>query len=77
MIEQAQYRKYLQELHEEEKRREKELDAIIEEDTEREFQKQLNKWKAIKSERKKLLEKTLAERRVQIQEKGIHFVDLQ
>jgi len=69
MVEQQHYRRYLQELHEEEKRRERELEAIIEEDTERELQRQLNRFRAQKMERKLLLEKTLAERRLQIEEK--------
>jgi len=69
MVEQQYYRRYLQELHEEEKRRERELEAIIEEDSERELQRQLTKYKAQKMERKLILEKTLAERRRQIEEK--------
>lgn len=69
MQEQTHYRNYLQQLKEEEKRHEMELEAIIEEDTERQFQRQLARWKAQKMERKKLLEETLAGRRQQIQEK--------
>lgn len=71
MIEQTHYRNYLMNLREEERRHEMELEAIIEEDTERQFQKQLARWKAQKQERKMLLEKTLAGRRVQIEEKVI------
>lgn len=69
MIEQTHYRRYLQQLHEEEKIREVELNAIIEEDTEKELQKQLQKWKAQKFQRKKLFEETLAGRRIQIEDK--------
>lgn len=71
MIEQTHYRRYLQELHEEEKQRERELEAIIEEDSEKQLQRTLNRLKAQKLERKKLLEKTLAERRRQIEDKVI------
>lgn len=71
MIEQSHYRRYLQELHEEEKQRERELEAIIEEDSEKQLQRTLNRLKAQKLERKKLLEKTLAERRRQIEDKII------
>lgn len=69
MQEQTHYRNYLQQLREEEMRHEMELEAIIEEDTERQFQRQLARWKAQKMERKKLLEATLAGRRQQIQDK--------
>ena len=69
-MEQAHYRQYLKELQEEEKRKEKELDRIIEEDTERQFQLKLNQWKAQKLLRKNMLEKVMAERKLQIEEKG-------
>jgi len=68
-VEQAHYRQYLKELQEEEKRKEKELDRIIEEDTERQFQLKLNQWKAQKLLRKNMLEKVMAERKLQIEEK--------
>ena len=71
MVEQQHYRRYLQELHSEEKQRERELEAILEEDSEKQLQKQLLRFKAQKRERKLLLEKTLAERRVQIEEKVV------
>ena len=70
-VEQAHYRQYLKELQEEEKRKEKELDRIIEEDTERQFQLKLNQWKAQKLLRKNMLEKVMAERKLQIEDKGI------
>ncbi len=67
--EQKNYRDYLQQQYEEEKRREKELDRIINEEVEKQFQKRLAQWKAEKKARKDLLEKVLAERQVQINEK--------
>ena len=70
MEEQKRYREYLKAQYEEEKRKEKELDLIIEEDIERQFQKRLNEWKLQKQARKKILESVLQERRLQIEEKS-------
>ena len=74
--EQKRYREYLKAQYEEEKRKEKELDLIIEEDIERQFQKRLNEWKLQKQARKKLLESVLQERRLQIEEKSKHVLIL-
>ena len=74
--EQKRYREYLKAQYEEEKRKEKELDLIIEEDIERQFQKRLNEWKLQKQARKKLLESVLQERRLQIEEKSKHILIL-
>lgn len=74
--EQKRYREYLKAQYEEEKRKEKELDLIIEEDIERQFQKRLNEWKLQKQARKKLLEIVLQERRLQIEEKSKHILIL-
>ncbi len=63
----------MKEQYEEEKRREKELDQIIEEDVERQFQKRLNEWKLQKQARKDLFEKVLKERRLQVEEKSKCF----
>ena len=70
MKEQQIYREYLKAQYEEEKRREKELDSIILEEIEKQMQKRLDKWKAEKLARKKLLEKVLEERHLQIVDKS-------
>jgi hypothetical protein len=67
--EQKNYRDYLQQQYDEEKLREKELDRIINEEVEKQFQKRLTQWKAEKKARKDLLEKVLAERQIQINDK--------
>ena len=59
--------------YEEEKRREKELDRIINEDIEKQYQKRLNQWKAEKQARKALLEQVLRERQMQINDKSKLF----
>ena len=67
--EQQKYREYLKAEYEEEKRKEKELEKIIQEEIDKQFQKRLNEWKLQKQARKALLEKVLAERKIQIEEK--------
>ena len=68
-MEQKNYREYLQQQYEEEKRREKELDRIVNEEVEKQFQKRLAQWKAEKKARKDLLEKVVKERQQQIADK--------
>lgn len=67
--EQKKYREYLQAEYLDQKQKEKELDKIIEEEIEKQFQKRLNEWKLQRQARKALLDKVLAERRNQIEEK--------
>ena len=69
MIEQKQYREYLKAQYEEEKRREKELERIIDEEVEKQFQKRLAQWRAERQARKALLEKVIKERQLQINDK--------
>ncbi len=70
MEEQKLYRDYLRAQYEEEKRREKELDRIMDEEVEKQFQKRLNQWKAEKQARKDNLARVLRERKMQIEEKS-------
>jgi hypothetical protein len=70
MEEQKYYREYLRAQYEEEKRKEKELEKIMMEDMEAQFQKRLNQWKVEKQARRNLLAKVLRERHLQIKEKS-------
>lgn len=68
--EDQRYREYLQQQMEEEKRLEKELDAMIESEVKRQWQKRLDQWAKEKDARKRLMNDVLSTRRRQLQEKG-------
>ena len=63
------YRTYLQEQAEEEARREKELDDIVNAEVEKQWSKRADQWKREAQARKKLLQDVLDTRKQQIQEK--------
>ena len=63
------YRTYLQEQAEEEARREKELDAIVNAEVEKQWAKRAAQWKQEAQARQKLLQDVLNTRKMQLQEK--------
>jgi hypothetical protein len=63
------YRQHLYELVEEEKRRERELDAIVNEDMEKQCQKRADQWQREADARQSLLRDVLAIRKQQVQDK--------
>lgn len=63
------YRNYLQEQAEEEARREKELDDIVNAEVEKQWAKRAAQWRQEAQARKKLLQDVLQTRKLQIQEK--------
>lgn len=65
----ALYRKHLQEQAEEEKRREKELEAVITVEVEKQWSRRLEQWRKEKEARNKLMQDVLDSRKKQIQEK--------
>jgi cilia- and flagella-associated protein 53 len=69
MKEQKQYRQYLEQQYEEEKRQQQQLDIIINIEIEKQFAKQLARWKAEREARKKLLNQVIKERQQQINDK--------
>ncbi len=70
------YRDYLASQAEEEKKKEKELDALLNEEIQKQWAKRVNQWRMEREARKKLLQNVLETRKKQIQEKceGTCFV---
>ena len=70
------YRDYLASQAEEEKKNEKELDALLNEEIQKQWAKRVNQWRMEREARKKLLQNVLETRKIQIQEKceGTCFV---
>ena len=60
---------YLKQLAEEERAREAEMEAIINDEVERNWQKRIAQWRLEKEARKKMLSEVMAERSRQIQER--------
>lgn len=60
---------YLKQLAQEEKAREAEMEAIINGEVERNWQKRMAQWRLEKEARKKMLADVMQERRRQIQER--------
>ncbi len=67
--EDRRYRENLQQIFEEEKVKERELEALIQQEVERMWQKRLAQWKLEREARKKLLRDVLAIRANQVQER--------
>ena len=65
--EDRRYRAYLAQLKEEEARNERELEKLINEEVEKNWQKKLAQWRMEKEARKKLLQEVLRGRQEQIQ----------
>ena len=63
------YRDYLASQAEEEKNKEKELDALLNEEVQKQWAKRVNQWRMEREARKKLLQNVLETRKKQIQEK--------
>ncbi len=63
------YRDYLASQAEEEKKREKELDALVHEVVQRQWAKRVDQWRMEREARKKLMKDVLDTRRKQIQGK--------
>jgi len=60
---------YLKQLAEEEKKREAEMEAIINSEVEKNWQKRLAQWRLEREARKKMLEEVMLERSHQINER--------
>lgn len=60
---------YLKQLAVEEKAREAEMEAIINEEVEKNWRKRMAQWKLEKEARKKMLAEVMAERKRQIQQR--------
>jgi len=69
MEEQRLYREYLKEEYEADRKRQKELDTIIMDEVQVQFEKRLKQWKAEKQARRDMLEKVIIGRRAQIEAK--------
>ncbi|KAL3865689.1 hypothetical protein ACJMK2_043053 [Sinanodonta woodiana] len=69
--EDRRYREYLHQMMEMEKRKEAELEKLIQEEVEKQWQKRLSQWKLEREARKKLLADVLQARAKQIQERLI------
>lgn len=67
--EDRRYREHLKQLYEEEKIRERELEALIQQEVERMWQKRLAQWKLEREARKKLMQDVLVVRAEQVQER--------
>jgi len=67
--EDRRYRENLRQIYEEEKIRERELEALIQQEVERMWQKRLAQWKLEREARKKLMRDVLAVRAEQVQER--------
>lgn len=67
--ENLRYMAYLKQLAEEERAREAEMEAIINDEVERNWQKRIAQWRLEKEARKKMLSEVMAERSRQIQER--------
>lgn len=67
--EDRRYREYLASLQEEEKRKERELQQMIQKELDAAWERRLNQWAAEKLIRRKLLEEVLAGRQEQIKER--------
>lgn len=63
------YRQHLQEMAEEEKRREKELDVIINDEVERQWARRAEQWQMEADARQTLLQDVLAIRKQQVEDK--------
>ena len=64
-----QYRTYLQEQAEENAKLEKELDAIVSAEVEKQWARRLAQWRKERDARKKLMQDVLETRKKQVQEK--------
>ena len=62
------YRKYLAEQEEIEKQREKELDAIVNAEVQRQWQRRVDQWESEAAARKALLKDVMDGRKKQVQE---------
>ena len=67
--EDRRYRENLRQIYEEERRREAELEGLIQMEVERMWQKRLAQWKLEREARKKLMQDVLAIRAQQVQER--------
>lgn len=65
----GRYRQYLEEQAKEEKEREKELDAHITAEVERQWSKRVHQWKQERQARKQLMHQVMDTRRKQLEEK--------
>jgi len=65
----AIYREYLAKQKKEEEEREKELDALIQAEVEKQWTRRLEQWRQEKAARKKLMQDVLDARKQQIKEK--------
>lgn len=64
------YRDYLENLREEEKLKEKELEEIVNKEIQKQFDKRVAQWRKDKENRKKLLQDVMNERSLQVQDKS-------
>ena len=63
------YREHLAEQAREEEKRERELDALVNSEVEKQWAKRLEQWRKEREARKKLMQDVLNERKKQIEEK--------
>lgn len=63
------YREYLDKQKKEEEEREKELDALIQGEVEKQWARRIEQWRQEKAARKKLMQDVLNTRKKQIEEK--------
>lgn len=63
------YREYLASQAEEEKKKEKELDALVNEEVQKQWAKRVEQWRKEREARKKLVQDVLDTRKKQIQER--------
>ena len=64
------YQEYLAEQAKEEERKERELDALVNSDVEKQWGKRLEQWRKEREARKKLMQDVLEYRKRQIEEKS-------
>ena len=66
------YRDYLDKQKKEEEEREKELDALIQGEVEKQWARRIEQWRQEKAARKKLMQDVLNTRKKQIEEKRMY-----
>ncbi len=69
-IEDRRYREYLQQAKAAEAAREKELDRLLDEEVNRQWQKRLEQWAREKEARQEMMRQCIEERKEQVRQRG-------